>query len=210
MNDPVRCLELAETYLSEVDLNIKNLHETGDQGQASEYLRNVDLAWRQIGLAEEENPDATFNDIGIDGFKAWALLNRGIVKNIGLGKRVEALQDLEASLEHKELSTARWGIGLINADMGQKDAAIYNLQKAVELEPDSVQYRRDLDEIEQTSALALHMKSFQGSWKVLGVLSFLTIFALIMMLGSGFSEGKFFFFLLAIITIIYVARKTSR
>ena len=207
MQDVTHSLALAESYLVEVDAAVPGLQKT-EASDAKKYLETIELALRQIAIAEEVDPSLTHHDIGIDGFKAWAYCNQGVVKNLSLGQRSTAINDFKTSLEYKELATARWALGLIYIDMGNKQEAIDHLRRAIELDPENIEYRKQLDRIENDSALMVMARAFQGSWFILGFLSFFTFWAVYTLLTSPINGGLFSVLFFGVITFLYWKRKT--
>jgi tetratricopeptide (TPR) repeat protein len=177
-------LKLANSYIDDVSAAIHPITEL-NPNTASELLRTLDLAEKQIEKAEIINPKAVIayevegqaRNLDIPTLRAAILLYRGIAKGFGLGERASATKSIEQSLALVEnFPNAHFALGCIYAESGKKTEALQHLRRAVELAPENLEYQKFSDRIEHESAISLKAGAFRGSWKVILILGGLAIF----------------------------------
>ncbi len=204
-----QAIKLGYSYNDEVT-DALNANLEGNEQLAYELIKSLDLALKQFKKADDLEPGISLDDgkNTITG-KAFALGLKGVVQNMGLGKRAEAVKNLEKSLEiTDDIASVHQSIGLIYADSGNKEKGLFHLKKAVELDPDDIESRKTLDRLENVSQAALKYSSFRGSKKVLLIWGALTLLALIF----AFQEPNQFitFFIFGAITFLYWRAKTKK
>jgi tetratricopeptide (TPR) repeat protein len=189
--DAVRCLELAQSYLTEIEDSVDSLE--GNESLGRQMMKTVDLAMKQIDTADRLDASAQLDGADVAYFRARAFGDKGMVENLGLGKRAAAIASLKRSLEYcDDVAMTHYAIGGIYAQSGNKEQAISHLQRAVELEPDNVEYRKLLDRLENVSGVGLRASAFRGSWKTLLILGGLSFVGLLILLAGQVGGGLFF------------------
>ena len=189
--EAVQCLNLAQSYLVEVEDSVDNIE--GNETLAHQMLNTIKLAMKQIDKAEEIDPAAHLDGVDIAFLKAQAFSEKGIVQNLGLGKRAAAITSLQKSIECcEDRAVSHYVMGGMYAESGDKSQAIRHLKRAVELEPDNMEYRKLLDRAENVSGFGLKASAFHGSWKTLLILGGLSFIGLIMLLAGQVGGGFFF------------------
>lgn len=109
-----------------------HFHGTPQYEQAQERIRQANLAYEQIlreAPAARENPHQNFFDYALSRAYAFAMKND--------------TASAEALLRRVGARSARWYYisGLCHANRGRFTEAIHNFEAALELDPESVQYR---------------------------------------------------------------------
>jgi tetratricopeptide (TPR) repeat protein len=177
--EAIQSLKLADSYLKEV-MEALDQGVEGNEDAGHELLNTIDLAMKQIDKAEETDPTAQLDDIGITRFRARAFGLHGTVEYRALGKRSAAISSLKKSIElADDIDIAHFTIGVIYADTGKKEDGLRHLRKSVDLAPDDMEYRKTLDRLEHVSSVGLKVGAFRGSWKVILVLCGLSLFGLV-------------------------------
>jgi tetratricopeptide (TPR) repeat protein len=187
-------LVLANSYLDDVTGLVHPISEISSE-KASAILKTLKLANKQLDKAEQENRDARVSvkttegdekEFSIPILRATSLMYEGLANGFGLGKKTAAVNLIERSLALVDnLPNAHYVLGLIYADLGQKAKALSALQRAAQLDPNNQEYRKTVDELEDMSTARLKLGAFQGSWKVMGALSGLTIIGVVSSLYQG-------------------------
>jgi tetratricopeptide (TPR) repeat protein len=186
--EAIACLKLAHSYLVEVD-NAEQ-HIIGDAGGSTNLIRQIDLAMKQIEKAEQLDSGAVFEGLDIAYFKAWALGDKGFIENVGLGKRASAISNLKKAIELcNDLHYNHHALGIIYAQTGEKAKALEHLKRAIELAPDNMEYRKDLDRIDNISGAGMKAVAFRGSWKALLILIGLAVLCIIMIFSGTVGGG---------------------
>lgn len=147
----VEAMQLAQAYLDEVDL--EGLPKT-----AQANLNTISLATKQILVAERADPDATLTleleggsiEKGINNLKAHALLYEGICLSIEIPKRAIGVFEKAIAIEPDNPQIHFW-LGTTHADLFNKSRAVQALEKAVELDPTNINYRKALDRAKNIS-----------------------------------------------------------
>ena len=204
-----QAIKLGYSYNDEVT-DALNANLEGNEQLAYQLIKNCDLALKQFKKADDLEPGVYLEDgkNTITG-KAFAIGLKGVVQNMGLGKRGEAIKNLEKSLEiTDDIASVHYSLGLIFADSGNKDKGLLHLRKAVELDPDDIESRKTLDRLENVSQAALKYSSFRGSKKVLLIWGGLTLVGLIYSFSDpGMWPGTLIF---GAITFFYWRSKTKK
>ena len=207
--EAVQSIKLGYSYNDEV-LDTLDERLTGNEELAYQLIRNLDLALKQFTKADELEPDLVLEDgSNTKTGKAFSFALKGVVQNMGLGKRSQAISNLKKSIEIcDDIGVAHHSIGLIYAESGDKEKGFEHLRKAVELEPNNIEYKKNLDRLENVSGFAMKYSSFRGSKKVLLIWSGLTLISLI----AGFSDPNGFiaFVIFGAITFLYWRVKTRK
>jgi tetratricopeptide (TPR) repeat protein len=199
--EAVKALELASSYIDEVESVIDQIES--DHHQGNKLLRTLDLAKKQADRAKNLDEDAIYKHDNATIYLARILGNKAIIENIAFGKRTAALETLKKALELSEdLDPNQYAIGAIYAEIGDKERALFHLKKAIDLAPENVEYRKLYDRVENTSTTKMKFGAFQGSWKVLLIL---TAIGIMMALGGG-SVPAFIFFGIAFSYWIWKSR----
>jgi tetratricopeptide (TPR) repeat protein len=205
-----QAIKLGYSYNDEVTEAL-NANLEGNEQLAYELIRSLDLALKQFKKADDLEPGISLEDgkNTITG-KAFAFGLKGVVQNMGLGKRAEAVKNLERSLEiTDDIASVHQSLGWIYADSGNKEKGLFHLKKAVELDPDDIESRKTLDRLENVSQAALKYSSFRGSKKALLIWGGLTFLALIGIF-SGWDGSIVSFIVFGLITFLYWKAKTKR
>jgi tetratricopeptide (TPR) repeat protein len=190
----VEAMELAYAYLDEVDFERM-------PDMASEYLNTIALASKQIAIAEKTDPDATFaleHDDGstsvmtVNELKAHALFKEGVCHADADPRRAVRVLEQAAAIDPMQASTHYW-IGLLHAQLFNKQLAIAALEKALAIDPRNIEYRKALDRARNISgaqvafdraASATRTSVNIARWLPLAILLFFVI-SLIAAINSG-------------------------
>ena len=199
--EALQCVRLADSYLKDVENVVDQIE--GDEERSYELLRTLELALKQLDKAEQMDSTVTFEKVDIPHFKGCALAYRGYIENVGLGKRSKAIATLKRAIETcEDVAEAHHGLGLIYSQTGGKEVGLRHLKRAVELEPENLDYRKDLDRLENVSSAVLKFGAFRGSWKVLLVLAGIFVLGLLIV-GDSAQGGVFLMLSSLVIGIIY-------
>ena len=204
-----QAIKLGNSYTDEV-LDALNDNLTGNEQFAYQLLETLKLALKQFEKADNLEPGLFLeDDSNTTTGKAFAWGLKGIVQNMGLGKRSEAIKNLEKSIEiSDDIAFIHHSLGLIYAESGNKEKGLTHIKKAVELNPDDIDFRKTLDRLENVSQAALKYSSFRGSKKVLLIWGGLTLIGLILSFSdSGMWPGTLIF---GAITFLYWRIKTKK
>lgn len=193
-----QALVLANSYLDEV----KEVADSFDQvialghDEAIDALRTLDLADRQIAVGEAAPLTEPEVDAGMSVatlLKATSTLYRGVINGFSLGRRSEGLRLVQEAISLVDtFPMAYHALAVLHLELGQKEPAVEALRKAVELDPENLEFRKFLDRVESESGTAIKAAAFRGSRRVLGclvVLGAVGVLGSLMMatvdLGSG-------------------------
>lgn len=150
----IAALELAHAYLDEV----KKLGEPNydDAGDIKRRLNTLSLAAKQLDTAERLDPDAIL-DVGegeqalhyrLNELKSDALRLEGST-HPDPRKALSALK--RATAADPENAVAFYSLGMFYAGGRNKPAAVAALKRAVELYPKSIEFRMELDRVQNLS-----------------------------------------------------------
>lgn len=154
----VAAMELAHAYLQEVSAT--DTPAWDDKAGRKDQLNTLSLASKQLELARKLDPDAileitdgeyvglrlTLNDI-----KAEALLLEGITHQAhDVSRAIPAL--VAATQLNPHSARAFYVLGLVHASNRNKKLAVASLQRAVELEPKNLSYRKELNRVQNLTA----------------------------------------------------------
>lgn len=154
-------MQLAFAYLEEVrQAPSPDFEDTAGRKQ---QLNTLSLAAKRLEAATAHDPDAVLETMDdnnnpihftINELKAKVLLIEGLTHQVYDVKR--ALTALTAATEHDPQSAVAFYIlGLAHAENRNKALAIDALQRAVALDPSDIDYRKELDRVENLSAAAV-------------------------------------------------------
>jgi tetratricopeptide (TPR) repeat protein len=152
MSNANEALQLAVSYYSEVIDRISAGNISVDE--AAQLLETVNLAEKQIKTAERVDPGVSITVEGPDGersanlldIKSRVLTSKGILLSIR-NKLPAAAKYIENGLEFQEDSMARSVLAGVYADQNRYVDAIKHLERAIELEPDNVEFKKELDRL---------------------------------------------------------------
>lgn len=195
-NEAVQCLKLADSYLAEFEKTITPNELNESDGR--KLLNTVDLAMKQIDKAEQIDPTAQLDSIGITLFRARAFGDRGIIENNALGRGSAAILSLKKSIELCDhIPDTHYNIGFIYLQTGKREDALKHLRRAVDLNPDDIEYRKTLDRVENESSFGLKRgkRAILWSWIIAGIFGCIAA-AIVLPAGKEISTlGKVVFFL---------------
>ncbi len=151
-------MELALAYLDEVRTAASPAVE--DTATRRRHLNTLALATKKINSAERADPDAMLELQNKDGsirryrlseMKAEALFLEGLTHHIyDLDRAIPAL--VKATKLNPHDPRAFYVLGLTHAANMNKGKAVAALRAAVALDPDNLDYRKDLDRVENVTA----------------------------------------------------------
>ncbi len=183
-DEAIQSLKLADSYLNEVMESLE--HIEGNESLGRDMLNTISLADKQLDKAYQLDPSAHLDGIDINFLRANAFGVRGAIESDALGKRSAAISSLKKSIELcDDIDISHYTIGVIYANTGKKEEAVKHLRRAVELNPDNMEYRKLLDRIGNVSGVGMKVGAFRGSWKVMIVLAALSIAGLFMASEGG-------------------------
>ena len=150
----VAALQLAHAYIVEVQDNIKAL--PGNPAMAAHLLNELSLASKQLALAEAADATAPLNDDEHDTFsladlKARALFFEAVCRSEADAKRAIRILHQAIALAPM-LAPAHYWIGSLEAGLFHKPQAIAAFERAVALDPDNLDYKKDLGRAHNISA----------------------------------------------------------
>lgn len=201
-NEAIQSLKLADSYLNEVMESLE--HIEGNESLGRDMLNTIGLSVKQLDKAEQLDPSAHIDGLDINYLRANAFGIRGAIESDALGKRSVAISSLKKSIDLcDDIDISHYTIGAIYANTGNKEEAIKHLRRAVELNPDNMEYRKLLDRLGNVSGVGMKVGAFRGSWKVILVLSGLSLVGLIMAASGEAGAGIFNFLFWGAIAFIY-------
>jgi tetratricopeptide (TPR) repeat protein len=191
-SEALQALTLGYSYLDDVNEQILSGNINDNYQLSSKLIKDLKSAIKNFEKAESLDPDVELEDgrnssIG----KAVSIGAIGCIKFEGYRERENAVKLLKEALDmHEELPMFHAELGAIYANQGNKQLAIDHLKRAIELEPDEMEYRKTLDKLEDLSDSALKTSAFKGNPIALIVWFGLAILSIII----TFSEGQFIMF----------------
>ena len=201
-DEAVQSLKLADSYLKEVEDSFEQVE--GNESLGHDLLNTVNLAMKQIDKAEQIDSNANLDGIDSTFLRARALGDRGVIESDSLGKRSAAISSLTKSIELcDDIDITHYAIGVIYSQTGKKNEALKHLRRAVDINPENMEYRKILDRLENVSDVGMKVGAFRGSWKVILVLGGLSLAGLIMALSGEGVPGIFNFIFWGVIAFIY-------
>ncbi len=190
-NNDNESLKIAFSYLRDI-IDSAGIISEISPNQAKDILKTIKLANKKLNNAEKENPNATAVikddennqfELEIPKLRAGLLFYEGVVRGYGLGERSVAVEKIKQSIALKEDdSNSHANLGMFYADLGQKTKAIASIKRAIELDPNNMDLKKILDELENTSTFIFKTKAFSGSWKVF--LAFLALSIVSFLMGN--------------------------
>jgi len=172
-------LKLANSYLDEVVGLIPNPFAIEPQ-EVNEIIKSLDLAAKQLDKAERLDPAVTVThdievgstELDVNTTRSSILLYKGLAIGFGRDEKTAGAKLIEQSigLAGADFGNAHYALAILYADLGRKAEGIQHLRKAVELEPDNIDFQKMLDRVQNESGLKLQIGAFRGSWKFFLVL----------------------------------------
>lgn len=183
---------LAWSYLEEAHDEFKTSVDL--QQTASNALKRLSLAARQLEKAHVLDPAASIDTTDRHGdpytpsqdeLRAEMLRMEGISHQL-LDKPKRAIAVLKKAVsydpDNPEIHTR---LADAYRALGRKTDALKSARVAVELDPDNLEYLKQVDEIENTSGAAANIAAFKGSWILLGIFLFVGITAVYIILAHS-------------------------
>jgi len=185
MASAVDALRLSMSYLEEVEQRFDEL-DSGDGSLAQQLSRTLDLAKKQIELAEQLDPNVAIEEYNLPEARLKYHYWRAGLKSSAFKDNAGAIEHLSSALAIDEsFAPTHFMLAQCYAASGRKSDALVHARRAVELDSENMEYRKSLDRLENVSGAALQLGTFRGSWKVLLVLAGLTLLFTIGGFGSG-------------------------
>lgn len=162
MKDPaVQALAVAYSFITDcVAMMERVAHSDNFPQYAPEALNTISLAAKQIQVAEKLNPnavlsielpDGTDHEFSIPHLKAVLLAQEGMV-HVQSGNYKKAVPILETATTLDPVNPHCWHwLGLAHGHQLNKGPAINAYEKAIELAPDNLEYRKNLERIKNIS-----------------------------------------------------------
>ncbi len=182
-----QALNLAWSYVLETDRALSDVEPPDIPAISHRALETLSLAARQLDNAAQLDPTATVEVPDSDGVvmtptqhevRAQILCLEGRALQMQ-GNNKKAIKVLEQAIKHNpNLSAAYSEIAYAYIEVGHKDLALQNAKKALELQPDDLDYLKLVDRLSAASAAGLNIAGFKGSWKLLLALVGFGLFAL--------------------------------
>ncbi|MGD9921943.1 MAG: DUF4189 domain-containing protein [Pseudorhodoplanes sp.] len=145
-----RALRLAHSYLAEVDSPFDAL---ADLQLGKQQLQTATLAAKQIAIAEKNDPTARFQvddiDLGISDLKAQALFLESICYMLEHRKKGLKILDQAIALR-PDFPHYHYVAGVLWADTDRRHA-LRSFERAVALDPENLDYLKDLDRFKNVS-----------------------------------------------------------
>lgn len=147
----VDALKLANSYLRELDEPIGDALD--DPIKAAHFLETVTLASKQIAIAEDNDATATITveaqdgeqiTKDVSGLKAEALFYEAMCRAGEDMKRAAKIMEQAIALK-PAIPQFYFTYGIFHQRMMNKKKAVEALERAVNLEPDNIEYRKELD-----------------------------------------------------------------
>lgn len=130
--------------------------------------RNHELAYKNIKKIENETPTGNISVEDVKRLKTEYYYQRAVMLALVDQDYSAALDSVNKALAHSpDLASAYKIKSDIYLHKGNKDEAVKNIKKAVELDPDELTYRKTLDNLEDISATSLKLATFRGSRKII-------------------------------------------
>jgi tetratricopeptide (TPR) repeat protein len=135
-------LELARSYVKEC-IRVVDAGSFGDQYTQSMF-KDMDRAKKLIDDFLKEYPDDTEARAELARWHLCKARDEGRLK-YGEGKAMSHMQEVVRLIP--DSANYRLALGLLYAKTGKKAQAVEQLQKAVELEPGDIKFRKELDRL---------------------------------------------------------------
>ena len=181
-----QALNLAWSYVLETDRALSDVEPPDIPAISHRALETLSLAARQLDNAAQLDPTATVEVPDSDGVvmtptqhevRAQISVSSRALQMQGNNKK--AIKVLEQAIKHNpNLSAAYSESASAYIEVGHKDLALQNAKKALELQPDDLDYLKLVDRLSAASAAGLNIAGFKGSWKLLLALVGFGLFAL--------------------------------
>ena len=187
-NEAIQALKLGYSYQDEVLEILDKSNIEKNYQLASKLIRDLKSSLKNFEKAEKLDPDVELEDgRNISNGKALSIGIIGCIEFEGNGEREKAVKLLNEALDiYDEIAMFQAELGMIYANQGKKQLAVGHLKKAIELEPENMEYRKRLDKLEEWSESALKTSAFKGNPIALVVWFGLAIISMII----TFSEGE--------------------
>lgn len=191
-------LKLANSYVDEVIKLIPNPFEIEPESM-NEIITTLDLAAKQLDKAERLDPAVTVmheieagaTELDIKTTRSSILLYRGLAVGFGKGEKTAGAKLIEQAiaLAPTGFANAHFALAVLYSDSGRKSEGMQHLRKAIELDPENIEFQKVLDRLENESGLKLRIAAFKGSWKVFLALCALAFVGLMLMFGKDAGAG---------------------
>jgi tetratricopeptide (TPR) repeat protein len=136
-------LELAKSYVQEWSEKIRGGLKF-DQNDWEGFMRDTDRAKKIIDGILKEDPNNQEAKIELARWHLCQSLNEGRFKD-GVNK---AIKHMEKVVEiAPDSANYRCGLGLLYSRAGKKKLAIEQLERSVELEPNNMEFKKELDRV---------------------------------------------------------------
>lgn len=197
--EAISALKLANSYLDEVVNMIPNPFQI-EPGEVNEIIKTLDLASKQLDKAERLDPavkvshevEAGVRELDSKTTRSSILLYKGLATGFGKGDKTAGAKLIEQciALVPTGFANAHFALAILYADSGRKSDGIQHLRKAIELDPENIEYQKTLGRLENESGVKLRIAAFKGSWKVFLILCAISLVGLLMAI-SGKDAGGF-------------------
>jgi len=165
-----RTLEVANSYLDDASKLVHPPAEI-DADKAAEIERLTGLFRKNLAKARAMG-NASIGDLAAL-LEITAQTFEGLALAFGRNKLAKGAQLIEASVDAYERLGKKSGtddtqplslytLGLIHAQLGSKEKALSFMRRAVKADPDDIDYRKALDELESTNAALMFAGSDKG------------------------------------------------
>lgn len=163
--EAVECLKLAKAYIDEVSKQVVGVEV--DRNSGFKLLDTLKLAIKQIDKAEQLDPKAEYDGDNIRFLRAKAIGFHGVVE-------LDVFKNVSNAISYFKKSIGVYdGVAVVHAYLGslyvlkgKKKEAVAAFRKAVSLDPDEVEFRKELDRVENTSDFAMFMTRIRQSWSL--------------------------------------------
>jgi len=163
MASAVDALRLSRSYLEEVEQRFDQL-ESGDTSLVQQLDRTLELAKRQIELAEQLDPNVAIDEYNLPEARLKYHYWKAGIESSSRKNNAAAIEHLKSALAIDEsFAPTHFMLALCYAATGRKSDALTHSRRAVELDPENMEYRKTLDRLENVSGAALQLGTFRGS-----------------------------------------------
>ena len=199
----MNALKLANSYLDEVVELIPNPFDIQPES-VNDIIEALDLASKQLDKAEKLDPEVTVphevesgtTELDVKTTRTSIYFYRGLTVGFGKGEAAAGAKLIEQGIAIMPVgfANAHFALAILYADSGRKSDGVQHLRKAIELEPDNMEFQKMLGRLENKSEPKLWIASFRGSMKVFFTLCAMAFFGLIVMFMN--TSAGFMIFLL--------------